>query len=76
MVLFIVSSLLRHRTSSIYTIKDMFRLKDVLYTLLLEGVSGNAAALISSVILYSAANIRFEGEGVTARHISEEEKLH
>jgi len=54
----------------------MFRLKDVLYTLLLEGVSGNAAALISSVILYSAANIRFEGEGVTARHISEEEKLH
>ena len=59
----------------IHAIKDMFRLKDVPHTLLLTGASGNAAALIGGVTLHSAANIGFEGEGVTARHISEEEKL-
>ena len=59
----------------IHAIKDMFRLKDVLYTLLLTGASGNAAALIGGVTLHSAANIGFEGENGTTKHISEDEKL-
>ncbi|EAQ88761.1 hypothetical protein CHGG_05380 [Chaetomium globosum CBS 148.51] len=41
----------------IHAIKDMFRLKDGLHTLLLTGASGNAAALIGGVTLHSAANI-------------------
>ncbi|KAK4118967.1 hypothetical protein N657DRAFT_550072, partial [Parathielavia appendiculata] len=41
----------------IHAIKDMFRLKDGLHTLILTGASGNAAALIGGVTLHSAANI-------------------
>ncbi|EAQ84295.1 predicted protein [Chaetomium globosum CBS 148.51] len=59
----------------IHAIKDMFRLKDGLHTLLLTGASGNAPALIGGVTLHSAANIAFEGRAATARNISEEEKL-
>ncbi|EAQ92071.1 hypothetical protein CHGG_00306 [Chaetomium globosum CBS 148.51] len=59
----------------IHAIKDMFRLKDGLHTLLLTGASGNAAALIGGVTLHSAANIAFEGRAATAKNISEEEKL-
>ena len=59
----------------IHAIKDMFRLKDGLHTLLLTGASGNAAALIGGVTLHSAANIGFGGKNETVRIISEEEKL-
>ena len=59
----------------IHAIKDMFRLKDGLHTLLLTGASGNAAALIGGVTLHSAANIVFEGRAATAKNVSEEEKL-
>ncbi|EAQ84157.1 predicted protein [Chaetomium globosum CBS 148.51] len=59
----------------IHAIKDMFRLKDGLHTLLLTGASGNAAALIGGVTLHSAANIAFEGRAATAKNVSEEEKL-
>ncbi|EAQ92510.1 hypothetical protein CHGG_00745 [Chaetomium globosum CBS 148.51] len=59
----------------IHAIKDMFRLKDGLHTLLLTGASGNAAALIGGVTLHSAANIGFEGRAATTKNISEEEKL-
>jgi hypothetical protein len=59
----------------IHAIKDMFRLKDGLHTLLLTGASGNAAALIGGVTLHSAANIGFEGRAATTRNVSEEEKL-
>jgi len=50
-------------------------LKDVLHTLLLTGASRNAAALIGRVTLHSAANIGFESEGMTTKHISKDEKL-
>lgn len=53
----------------------MFWLKGGLYTLLLTGASGNAAALIGGVTLHSAANIEFEGKNKTIRTILEEEKL-
>jgi hypothetical protein len=59
----------------IHAIKDMFRLKDGLHTLLLTGASGNAAALIGGVTLHSAANIPFEGRAATTKNVSEEEKL-
>lgn len=59
----------------IHAIKDMFRLKSGLHTLLLTGASGNAAALIGGVTLHSAANIAFEGRAATAKNVSEEEKL-
>jgi hypothetical protein len=59
----------------IHAIKDMFRLKDGLHTLLLTGASGNAAALIGGVTLHSATKIGFEGKNKTTRPISEEEKL-
>jgi hypothetical protein len=59
----------------IHAIKDIFRLKDGLHTLLLTGASGNAAALIGGVTLYSAANIGFEGRAATTKNVSEEEKL-
>jgi len=59
----------------IHAIKDMFRLKDGLHTLLLTGASGNAAALIGGVTLHSATNIGFEGKDEMARNILEEEKL-
>ncbi len=59
----------------IHAIKDMFRLKDGLHTLLLTGASGNAAALIGGLTLHSATNIGFEGKSETTRPISEEEKL-
>jgi hypothetical protein len=59
----------------IHAIKDMFRLKDGLHTLLLTGASGNAAALIGGVTLHSASNIGFDGKNETTRNISEEEKL-
>jgi hypothetical protein len=51
----------------IHAIKDMFRLKGGLHTLLLTGASGNAAALIGGVTLHSAANIPFEGRAATTR---------
>jgi len=60
----------------IHAIKDMFRLKDGLYTLLLIGVSGNAAALIGGVTLHLVANIGFKSINGTIRNILEEEKLH
>jgi hypothetical protein len=53
----------------------MFRLKGGLYTLLLTGASGNAAALIGGVTLHSGANIGFEGRAATTRNVLEEEKL-
>ncbi len=59
----------------IHAIKDMFRLKDELHTLLLTGASGNAAALIGGVTLHSAVNIGFEGRAGITKNISEEEKL-
>jgi hypothetical protein len=59
----------------IHAIKDMFRLKDGLHTLLLTGASGNAAALIGGVTLHSATNIGFEDRAAKTRNISEEEKL-
>jgi hypothetical protein len=59
----------------IHSIKDMFRLKGDLHTLLLTGASGNAAALIGGVTLHSAANIPFEGRAATTKNVSEEEKL-
>ncbi len=59
----------------IHAIRDMFRLKDGLHTLLLTGASGNAAALIGGVTLHSATNIGFEGKNEMTRTISEEEKL-
>jgi hypothetical protein len=59
----------------IHAIKDMFRLKDGLHTLLLTGASGNAAALIGGVTLHSAANIGFEDRVAKTKNISEEEKL-
>ncbi|KAH6851380.1 hypothetical protein B0I37DRAFT_282065, partial [Chaetomium sp. MPI-CAGE-AT-0009] len=59
----------------IHAIKDMFRLKGGLHTLLLTGASGNAAALIGGVTLHSAANIPFEGRTATTKNVSEEEKL-
>ncbi|KAK4233381.1 hypothetical protein C8A03DRAFT_38916 [Achaetomium macrosporum] len=49
----------------IHAIKDMFRLKDGLHTLLLMGAGGNADALIGGVTLHSAANIPFEGRAAT-----------
>ena len=58
----------------IHAIKDMFRLKDSMHTLLLTGASGNAAALIGGVTLHSASNIGFDGNE-PARNISEDEKL-
>jgi hypothetical protein len=54
----------------IHAIKDMFRLKDCLHTLLLTGASGNAAALIGGVTLHSAANIGFEGQAATTKNIT------
>ncbi|KNB04282.1 hypothetical protein FOXG_22453 [Fusarium oxysporum f. sp. lycopersici 4287] len=59
----------------IHAIKDMFRLKDGLHTLLVTGASGNAAALIGGVTLHSACNIGFEDKTEITRNISEEEKL-
>ncbi|EOO00579.1 hypothetical protein UCRPA7_3931 [Phaeoacremonium minimum UCRPA7] len=59
----------------IHAIKDIFRLKDSLHTLLLTGASGNAAALIGGVTLHSACNLGFEGRNEALRSISEEEKL-
>ncbi len=59
----------------IHAIKDMFRLKDGLHTLLLTGASDNAAALIGGVTLHSAANIGFEDSAGTMKNISEEEKM-
>jgi hypothetical protein len=59
----------------IHAIKDMFRLKGGLHTLLLTGASGNAAALIGGVTLHSAANIPFEGRAATTKIVSEEEKV-
>jgi hypothetical protein len=59
----------------IQAIKDMFRLKDGLHTLLLTGASGNAAALIGGVTLHSASNIGFDGQNEMIRNVSEEEKL-
>ncbi|EAQ89249.1 hypothetical protein CHGG_05868 [Chaetomium globosum CBS 148.51] len=59
----------------IHAIKDMFRLKSGLHTLLLTSASGNAAALIGGVTLHSATNIGFEGKNEVARNVSEEEKL-
>jgi hypothetical protein len=59
----------------IHAIKDMFRIKGGLHTLLLTGASGNAAALIGGVTLHSAANIPFEGRAATTKNVSEEEKL-
>ncbi|KAH6959603.1 hypothetical protein BKA56DRAFT_501346 [Ilyonectria sp. MPI-CAGE-AT-0026] len=59
----------------IHAIKDMFRLKGGLHTLLLTGASGNAAALIGGVTLHSASNIGFEDKIKITRNISEEKKL-
>jgi hypothetical protein len=59
----------------IHAIKDMFRVKDGLHTLLLTGASGNAAALIGGVTLHSAVNIPFEGRAASTKNILEEEKL-
>jgi hypothetical protein len=59
----------------IHVIKEMFRLKGGLHTLLLTGASGNAAALIGGVTLHSATNIEIEGKNETTRNVSEEEKL-
>ena len=59
----------------IHAVKDMFRLKDGLQTVLLTGASGNAAALIGGVTLHSASGIGFEGRNGMTRNISEEEKL-
>jgi hypothetical protein len=59
----------------IHAIKDMFRIKGGLHTLLLTGASGNAAVLIGGVTLHSAANIPFEGRAATTKNVSEEEKL-
>ncbi|KAL6406058.1 hypothetical protein AUP68_10619 [Ilyonectria robusta] len=59
----------------IHAIKDMFRLKGGLHTLLVTGASRNAAALIGGVTLHSASNIGFNDRTETTRNISEEEKL-
>jgi len=59
----------------IHAIKDMFRLKDGLHTLILTGARGNAAALIGGVTLHSASNIGFDSKNGTTKNISEEEKL-
>lgn len=53
----------------------MFRLKDSLHSLVLTGVSGNAAALIAGVTLHSALNIAFQGRTDVIKNISEEEKM-
>jgi hypothetical protein len=63
------------KSRGIHAIKDMFRLKGGLHTLLLTGASGNAAALIGGVTLHSAANIGFEGRAAKTKNTSEEEKL-
>jgi hypothetical protein len=63
------------KSRTIHAIKDMFRLKDVVHTLLLTGASGNAAALIGGVTLHSALNIAFHGRTGVIKNVSEEEKL-
>ena len=59
----------------IYITKDIFRLKDELYILLLINANGNVAAFIDKMTFYSIYNIGFEDKTNVTKTISEEEKL-
>lgn len=59
----------------IEAMKDLFRLKDGLDTMLLTGANGNAAALIGGVTIHSAVGFGFGGIKGGARLLSEERKL-
>ena len=59
----------------ISAIKEMFRQKDALHTVLVTAASGNAAALVGGVTLHSATGLGFEGELAAPRAVPERVKL-
>jgi len=64
------------KTRIIYVIKDIFRLKDNLHTLLLTDANGNTTALIGGMIFHSLYNIGFKDINGNIKNITKKEKLY